>query len=215
MKCYIFGRRITDNIINMSKSDTIQLAELIRNRKSTFVNGLQEGGRIADNVIEEILNNAVWAPSHGLVQAWEFLVFADSGVESFFKKQQRIYKESTPPQKFNETKYRKYTEKSNKVSHVIAVISRRDSKRRFPKQEDVVSVACTVQNIYLSMNAYGIGGYLSTGNICYTKQMREFLKLGKEDECLGFFILGLPDPEKTRPERKRVPASEKTQWIRD
>ena len=187
----------------------------IRNRKSTFLSGLQVGGRIEDDVIEEILENATWAPSHGLGQVWEFKVFADKGVHSFFKEQQKIYKEITQPDKFNETKYQKYSEKSKKVSHVVAVIARRDPKKRFPKQEDIISVACAIQNIYLSMQAYGIAGYLSTGNVCYSMQMRAFLELEEEDECLGFFVLGLPDLNYKTSERKRISASEKTLWIRN
>lgn len=193
---------------------TITIRNWIRGRKSTFVNGLQIAGRIDDNVIEELLENAIWAPSHGLGQVWEFKVFADAGVDTFFREQQKIYKEITKPDKFSETKYRKYSEKSNKVSHVIAVIARRDPKKRFPKQEDIVSVACAIQNIYLSLKAYGIGGYLSTGNVCYTKNMRAFLGLGEEDECLGFFVLGLPDKNYPGSERKRISAAEKTVWVR-
>ena len=196
----------------MSTSNAIN--NWIRGRKSTFVNGLQEGGRIDDSIIEKLLENATWAPSHGLGQVWEFKVFADEGVDAFFKEQQRIYKTTTMPEKFNDIKYQKYPEKSNKVSHVIAVIARRDPKKRFPKQEDIVSAACAVQNIYLSMQAYDVGGYLSTGDVCYTKEMRVFLGLEKEDECLGFFILGIPDKNFNRPERKRIPANEKTEWIR-
>lgn len=187
----------------------------IKNRQSTFVNGLKDGGRIDDEIIKHLLENATWAPTHGLSQVWEFKVFAGNGVNTFFKEQQKIYKEITRPDKFDDLKYRKYTEKSNKVSHVIAVIARRDPKRRFPKQEDIVSTACAVQNIYLSMRAYGVGGYLSTGNICYSENMRIFLGLESEDECLGFFVLGIPDKEYKRPERKRIPAKEKTSWIRE
>ena len=210
--CYLF--ELSEQNINMEDQKTL-IEQWIRNRKSTFVNGLKEGGDIPDGVISNLLENAIWAPSHGLVQAWSFKVFAGMGVNAFFGIQQKIYKETTPPEKFREEKFEKYLSKSSRVSHVLAVIMQRDVKKRFPKQEDLVSVACAVQNIYLSMQAYGIAGYLSTGDICYTQQMREFLRLGEEDECLGFFILGLPDENVSRPARKRIPASEKTQWIRE
>lgn len=195
-------------------STSITIKNWIKNRKSTFVNGLLEGGRIDDSVIEEILENATWAPTHGLSQVWEFKVFADEGVDTFFREQQRIYKATTLPERFNDTKYQKYAEKSTRVSHIVAVIARRDPKKRFPKQEDIVSVACAVQNVYLSLQAYNIGGYLSTGDICYSNEMRVFLGLGEEDECLGFFVLGIPDKNFKRPERKRIPGTEKTEWIR-
>ena len=189
--------------------------EWIRLRKSTFVNGLKEGGRISDEVIEKLLDNAVWAPTHGLVQAWNFKVFTGKGLDTFYKVQQEIYKAITPESAFNQEKYDKIPGKSKKVSHIIVVIARRDPKERFPKQEDIVSVACAVQNIYLSMQAYGVAGYLSTGDICYAEPMRRYLGLAEDDECIGFLILGIADENYKRPERKRIPASEKTEWIRE
>jgi nitroreductase len=196
--------------------NSIQLiSSFIRNRKSTFTNNLKDNAKIEDRLIGEILDNAIWAPSHGLVQPWYFKVFAGDGVGSFFLAQQRIYKESTPAEKFNESKYNKFTEKVSKVSHIVAIICRRDPKRRFPKQEDIVSVACAVENIYLCLGPYGIAGYLSTGDICYTPQMRDYLKLGEEDECIGFFIMGMADETSVPVMRKRIPAPEKTEWIRE
>ena len=192
-----------------------QLNIWIRNRQSTFVNGLKEGEIIDDKIIEELLENASWAPSHGLVQAWSFKVFAGEGVKTFFKVQQQIYKAITPEDKFFDFKYNQYDEKWKRVSHIIAIIAKRDPYRRFPKQEDLVSVACAVENIYLSMQAYGIGGYLSTGDTCYSDAMRKYLRLDAEDECIGFFILGVPDESFTRPPRTRIPATEKTEWIRE
>ena len=123
--------------------------EIIKTRISTFANDLQEGVKIPDTVIEEILDNAIWAPTHGLSQTWEFRVFTEDGVTRFFTKSQQVYKEITPEERFRQEKFDKYMDKVNKVSHVIAIIVRRDPKKRFPKLEDIVSTACALQNIYI------------------------------------------------------------------
>lgn len=191
-----------------------QIENWIKNRQSTFVSGLKEGSQIDDQVIEKLLENASWAPTHGLVQAWHFKVFAGDAVKRFFQFQKRVYKEITPSKKFVDLKYEAYDEKHKRVSHIIAIVAQRDPYKRFPKQEDLASVACAVENIYLSLQAYDIAGYLSTGNICYSPQMRRFLELGEDDEPLGFFILGEADKSFERPPRMRIPASEKTEWIR-
>lgn len=187
----------------------------IRSRQSTFVNGLKEGSKIDDSVIMSLLENASWAPSHGLVQAWQFKVFAGEAVKRFFGVQKEIYKEITPTEKFADFKYNAYDDKYKRVSHIVAVIAKRDAYKRFPKQEDLASVACAVENIYLSLQAYDIAGYLSTGEICYSQQMRQFLGLGVEDEPVGFFILGEADPAFQRPPRMRLPVADKTEWIRE
>jgi nitroreductase len=192
-----------------------KISEWIRNRKSTFIHGLKEGGKIDDAVIEKLLENANLAPSHGLVQAWHFKVFAGAGVKRFFQVQKDFYKEITPADKFSEFKYNDYDNKWLRVSHVIAITMQRDPRKRFPKQEDLVSTACAVENIYLSLQEFGIAGYLSTGEVCYAEPMRRFLGLNADDEPVGFFILGIPDGNVNTPTRKRVDVSEKMEWIRD
>ncbi len=195
--------------------NSIEVSKLIKNRKSTFIPMMKEGGSIEDSVIEALLENATWAPSHGLVQAWDFKVFTDEAVKRFFDVQQKLYKEVTPAEKFNEMKYQLYADKHKKVSHIIAIIARRDPEKKHPKQEDIVSVAMAVQNIYLSLESFGIGGYLSTGKLAYSKAMRTFLNLEEEDEPIGFFMLGIPENKFKLPPRVRIPAKEKTEWIRE
>jgi len=195
-------------------SQTENIENWIKNRKSTFVNGLKEGSKIDDSIVKKLLENASWAPSHGLVQAWHFKVFTGDAVKRFFSFQQRVYKEITPADKFVDFKYEAYPEKHKRVSHIVAVIAKRDPYKRFPKQEDIASVACAVENIYLSLEAYGVAGYLSTGETCYSQQMRAFLQLEAEDEPIGLFILGEADESFQRPPRMRLPVAEKTEWIR-
>lgn len=175
---------------------------------------MKKGGKIEDSVIESLLENATWAPSHGLVQAWDFKVFTNEAVKRFFEVQQQLYKQVTPAKQFNEMKYKLYADKHKKVSHIIAVIARRDPEKKHPKQEDIASVAMAVQNIYLSLESFGIGGYLSTGKLAYSHGMRTFLNLGEEDEPIGFFMLGIPENKFKLPPRERIPAVDKTEWIR-
>lgn len=197
------------------KNSAKEISNWIKGRKSTFVRGLKEGSKIDDALVEQLLENASWAPSHGLVQPWHFRVFAGDAVKTFFSVQQKIYKQITPVDKFIDFKYQAYNDKWKRVSHVIAIIAKRDPHKRFPKQEDLISVACSVQNIYLSLEALGIAGYLSTGDVCYSEPMREFLQLNQDDEPVGFFILGEADESFVGPTRVRVPVAEKTEWIRE
>ena len=72
---------------------------------------------------------------------------------------------------------------------------------------------CPAEYIYISLPAYNVAGYLSTGDVCYAESMRKFLELKEEDECLGFFQLGVAKSGKTDKKRPRIPAKEKTVWI--
>jgi nitroreductase len=79
--------------------------------------------------------------------------------------------------------------------------------------EEIAAVACAVQNIYLSLAAYGLGGYWSTGGITYDQAARPFLGLQGEDRLMGFFYLGyirVPSVNGTR-----RPVRDKTIWVKE
>jgi len=187
--------------------------QLIHNRRSTYPVNFDSERKIASELIEELLENVVWAPSHGLTQPWVFRVYAGTGLGLFFNRLKEIYLETTPSDKIKQSKLSKYDEKINQVSHVVAVCMVRDNNKKYPEIEEIVATACVVENIYLCLEPYGIAGYLSTGDVCYTSQLKAFMDIGPEDHCLGFFQLGYPKAGINKPERKRIRASEKTVWI--
>ena len=190
------------------------ISQSIKERRTIYPVNFDPDKKITDlNIIKSILGAAVWAPTHKLTQPWNFKVFHGKGVGTFFKKQQEIYKEITPKEKFIEKKYQKYDEKAKQVSVVIAVWMKRDDNDKVPEIEEIVATGCVIENIYLSLKPYGVAGYLSTGDICYTQQIKDFLKIGEKDKCLGFFQLGYPKKGLDLPVRKRIPAEEKTEWI--
>jgi nitroreductase len=184
----------------------------IQERISTYPRNFKPGEKIPNTTIESILENAVWAPTHKLTQPWYFIVFEGQGVQTFFEKQSEIYQEITPVEKISGQKLQKYKDKAEQVSHVIAIIAKHDVKERIPAIEEVVATSCALQNIYLSLASYGIAGYLSTGDVCYAQQMADFLELGEGDKVLGFFQLGIAKDDLPKPNRKRIPAKEKTVW---
>jgi nitroreductase len=189
------------------------LNKLIRERCSTYPLNFDPSLKIDNTLIAELLETAIWAPTHGLTQPWAFKVFHGSGVRDFFHRLRDIYMEITAADQIKAGKLDKFEEKADQVSHVIAVCMIRDARKKYPEVEEIVATACVIENIYLCFNAYGIAGYLSTGDICYTRQVKDFLGLGPDDLCLGFFQLGYPRTGINRPARKRIPASEKTVWI--
>ncbi len=192
------------------------ISEIIKDRRTVYPVNFNPDKKITDiNVIKDILDIAVWAPTHKHTQPWNFKVFFGKGVDTFFKKQQEIYKEITPPEKYSDRKFLKYEEKAKQVSAIIAVWMKRDLNDKIPEIEEIVATGCVIENIYLSLKPFGLAGYLSTGNICYTQQTKDFLELGEYDKCLGFFQIGYPKDNLLLPERARIPAEDKTEWVLD
>jgi nitroreductase len=88
---------------------------------------------------------------------------------------------------------------------------KRTLTKNIPEIEDIEAVACAVQNIYLSVTAYGLGGYWTTGGVTYLPEAKTFFGLGNEDKLLGFFYIGqVAVPSATA---KRKPLEEKVKWL--
>ena len=88
---------------------------------------------------------------------------------------------------------------------------KRTTTKNIPEIEDVEAVACAVQNIYLSVAAYDLGGYWTTGGVTYNEKAKSFFGLGEQDKLLGFFYLGqvaIPSTGATR-----LPFEEKVKWV--
>ncbi|RZK32811.1 MAG: hypothetical protein EOO61_16570, partial [Hymenobacter sp.] len=69
--------------------------------------------------------------------------------------------------------------------HVIAIGMKKTPNKNIPEMEDIAAVACAVENIYLSVTAYGLGGYWTTGGITFREKAKEYFDLGAEDKLLA------------------------------
>jgi nitroreductase len=184
---------------------------LIRNRRSTFPDQFEVGKQVDDGVIKEILINATWAPNHGREEPWHFTVFSGEGLQKFADWQSELYKETTLDN-FKEITYNKLKQQPLKASHIIALGMKKSANKGIPEVEDVAAVSCAVQNIYLSVTAYGLGGYWTTGGITYRPQAKQFFGLSEADKLLGFFYIGHIAIPSTGATRK--PMEEKVNWIK-
>ena len=190
----------------------LELNELMQQRRSTFPEDYT-GERVSDEIVTQILENARWAPTHKLTEPWRFLVFAGDGIKALAQFQSDLYKKVTEKDgTFKEGRYQTLVTKPLLSSHIIAILMMRDQKRSVPEVEEIGSVFCAVQNMYLTANAYGLGCYLSTGGITYFPEAKEYFGLEGDDRLIGFFHLGVP--KKGYPEGKRKPLEEVVHWVK-
>jgi nitroreductase len=194
------------------KYNVEEINSLMRNRRSVFPDQYEAGKHIPNEIVEQILENATWAPNHGQTEPWHFVVFTANGLNTLAHFQSELYKE-TAGEKFKEATYQKLQKNPRLASHVIALCMKRDPNKKHPEIEEIAAVACAVQNMYLSVTAYGLGGYWTTGGVTYNEKAKAFFELGSEDKLLGFFYLGyiaVPSPQ-----GKRKSIEEKVVWIKD
>lgn len=185
---------------------------LIRNRRSIFPKQFDPGKQIPAEIIQQIIENATWAPTHRMTEPWHFTVFTGAGLEKLALFQSELYKAESG-EKYKEDKYLKLKSQPLIASHVIAIGMKRSGETKIPEIEEVAAVACAVQNMYLSTTVYGIGGYWTTGGITYMDNAKSFFGLNSEDKLLGFFYLGYVAVPAVPSTRK--PLSEKVVWVFD
>jgi nitroreductase len=184
---------------------------LIKNRRSVF-QSQYSGARVSDAVVEQMLYNANWAPTHKFTEPWRFVVFTGQGILQLAVFQAELYKKVTTANgSFKEDKYQGMLSKPLLSSHIIAVGMKRDERKAVPEIEEVGAVFCAIENMYLTATAYGVGGYLSTGGVTYFEEAKSFFGWSDADKLIGFFHVGIP--KGPLPEGKRKPVAEKIKWV--
>jgi len=161
------------------------LKSIIESRKSTFPKSYI-GGDIDENILEEIVNSAKYAPSHKRTKPGRFKVFEGEEKLKLGQKMAAIYQQIMPEAQFLEKKYKDIVLKSEQSSAIVVINA--NFSGLVPEWEEVASVAMGVQNMYLTATAHGIGCYWSTPKMI--NYLSDFLSLEDNQKCLGLFYLG-------------------------
>jgi nitroreductase len=160
------------------------------------------GEPVPREIIEAMLENANWAPTHKFTEPWRFTVFYGKEVRTFAEFQSSVYKQRTlSDSSFDELKYHKLKDKPLMASCIISIGMKRDPEKRIPEIEEIAAVSCAVQNMYLTATAYGVGCYWSTGGPTFWEEARSFFNLDAEDKLMGFLYLGMPVEKEYRSTR--------------
>jgi len=187
------------------------LNQLIRSRRSIFPKDYT-GEKVDDAIVKQMLENAIWAPSHKLTEPWRFIVFSGNGLKRLGEIQGLVYKKvTTVDGTYKEDRYQNLLKKPLECSHIIAVGMKRDEKKSVPEWEELAAVFCAVENMYLTATAYGVACYLSTGGITNFPEAKEHFGLSAEDKLCGFLNIGVPKSG-LHFGMKRKPIEEKAKW---
>lgn len=191
----------------MEKGNLKKIIEQRRNIKPTSMNGK----KVPDEQVQELLQLADWAPTHGYTEPWYFVIFSGDGVKRFCNDHAEMYKTNTPAEKFAQATYDKLQQQGDLASHVIAICMKRGTKPGIPEIEEVAAVACATQNLWLGATEMGLAGYWGSGGMTFHPSMKEYFSLKEDDRILGFFYLGYTD--ETIPDGRRLkPVEEKFKW---
>lgn len=186
-----------------------QISELIQGRRAVFPKFYSPAKPIDRAIIEQLLENANWAPTHKRTEPWRFQVFhSEESRQKLSAYLSDFYQKNTAPDLFSEEKMTAAGANPLLAGAVIAIVIHPDPAANLPEFEEIASVGMAVQNMWLSCAAIGLGSYWSSPRPAL--QAAEWLGLAPGERCLGFFYLAwheMPDVP-----GKRGNVAEKTVW---
>lgn len=185
-----------------------EVTDLIRDRRSISPDQYSSR-KVHREIVELILTNATWAPSHGMTQPWRFTAFVGEGMKEIGPKLSQWYQQAAG-ESFSQAKFDKLVRRGEWVTALIVVGMVPDPSGRISIADERCAVACAVQNMYLTCTAHGIGGFWSTPKFMKLDEVRNVAGLPENGEVMGLFYLGYPAEE--WPKSHRKPLEYVTTW---
>jgi len=186
-----------------------EITALIKDRRTIYPEQFSSR-KVHKELVEVLLNNAIWAPTHGLTQPWRFIVIAEDARVKLGETLANAYMGAVPKEDQKDSKISKLLNRPQQASVAIALIMERESDTKITVRDDFAAIACAVQNMHLTATAYGLGAFWSTPGIMNSPPVRSFLELNENQECVGFFYLGYPSID--WPHGQRRPIEYLTTW---
>ncbi len=187
-----------DNIIN----------DLIKNRRATPPRFLAKN-EISKEIIQQLLENANWAPTHKNTEPWRFKVYNGTSKQ---KLADDIYTLLTQKlaegEPLNVQKIDKFKDALENVPVAIAIIFERDAAERVPEWQEIAAVSMAVQNMWLSATSMGLGAFWSTPE--FLPLLNNIVEIQPGQKLLGFFYVSQIAMEYPSPGRGDVNA--KVEW---
>lgn len=189
-----------------------EITDLIKDRRTIYPEFFSSR-KVHKEQVELLLNNAIWAPTHGMTQPWRFKVFMENGKDELGNFFEAMYLKHVAPEKQKAIKLARMQNRPKAASAVIAICMKRQDEERISELDEIMAVASAVQNMQLTATAYGLACFWSTPGFMKTDDVKEYLGLDKKDKCLGFIYLGYPAND--WPKGQRKPIEYVTEWIQE
>lgn len=161
---------------------------IIKNRRATPPKFLARK-EVSKEVIEQLLENANWAPTHKNTEPWRFKVYTRNAKQklasdAFSLLLNKI--ESGEP--INPQKAEKFKSGLENVPVAIAIIFERDAAERVPEWQEIAAVSMAVQNMWLTATGLGLGAFWSTPE--FLPILNDLVEIQSNQKLLGFFYIG-------------------------
>jgi nitroreductase len=170
---------------------------------------MMDGAReISRELLVEILEDAHWAPTHGMTQPWRFHVFTGNGRALLADALQSLYDMTTPGGEVRPEKRTKLRESALQASATIAVSALTQGGGKITSMDELCATACAVENLMLSAHQRGVASSWVTPPVACREEFAAWLGLDSRHTSLGLVHLGYAK-EGFVGESTRVPLNER------
>lgn len=159
--------------------------------------------------IEQMLEAANWAPSHGKTEPWRFVVYTGRArqiIGDAFGEAFRLLNPEQPPESAGERAQR---ERVWQAPIWIALGVRPDPK--MPEWEELIAFGCAVHNMHLMASALGLAAKWTSGTCATHPHVAGVVGFAPATRLLGFLYVGRPSV--AWPQGKRRPLADKVRWV--
>ncbi|MGP1909915.1 nitroreductase family protein [Metabacillus sp. JX24] len=173
------------------------VSSIIRERTSIKTNYLPK--EVEEETVVSLLNDAVWAPTHGLREPWRF-IFVSGERKTFFIEAVLSCLDAKNQEKMRGNLM-------DVPAFLIAVMP--EDPRQKIWEEDFAAVCTLIQNLQLLGWENELGMVWKTPNHMYDPRFRRAIGVQNGEKVVGILQLGYFDPVQHVKERKRTCVSEK------
>jgi len=140
--------------------------------------------RVPREVLDELFDDARWAPNHHLTNPWRFRVLGPEALA-------RLKRAAGP-------------EAASKLDRAptLVVASALLGGDPVEDEEDLHATACATYLVLLGAHARGLAGYWRTPEVLRAEAGRAAVGLAPEERFVGLIHLGYPVQERDPPERE-------------
>ncbi|GIP26016.1 putative NAD(P)H nitroreductase YfhC [Paenibacillus sp. J23TS9] len=179
----------------MDNNKPSALAQIIRERRSVKTG--YKNIPVPQELVLELLNDAVYAPNHKLREPWRFIFVPTDAKQLFALEMAQHY-----PDDMFENRIKYFNEPD---AYLIIVMTVSDNQKQ--QDEDYGAVSSMIQNFQLLAWERGLGTVWKTNMHIYDPKVKEMLGVQAGEKIAGFLHLGFYNEA---PEGKpRTPAEEK------
>lgn len=163
----------------------MSILSVLENRRSVAV--LSEPAP-NDEELAEILRVAQFAPDHGWLRPWQFLLIRGEARVALGNLYLKAALAETP--ELSEAQQTRIVNLPMRSPLIIVAVAKVLENHKVPVLEQTLAVAAAVQNILLALEAFHYSAMWRTGEMAYKTLVKQGLGLEPSDEIVAYLYVG-------------------------